>query len=296
MKFTINGNGRENKVIRGISFQRLNIVANLDAAADTSTDWSKINLKMVLKRGGKSFQICDDNLQRLGLFLNFDNSHHVTALSPWITSQVTTAPAVACVMSLDFGVVINITNADSLSVEIRHQNAWQGVTATTAGSSVTYEFRPTVGNGPYIPLVKFEPVKAASSTYEADLGSNISRIAINSPELFVANYNPATRLVNNARLESDKLNLDEDILTLGTRRAEFFESTTNAEAREGNFYYIPDVPLDNVKLKLNLRSAGITSENLWISYLVQEFDAETWRRAAERAQRHGIANSAKIPM
>ena len=295
LKFTITGNSKDIRTIENGTFQRISI-GMFVGASNSTPDFSKIKVKCMLTRSGKTIVICNDDALKLVTLTQHFNAANDVALDP-ASNQTLVAGSGATGdyvynAVIDFGTPINVSGSDTCIIDISHETGTFG-SATASGCNITYTIRDTIGNAVAIPQITFKQCQTGQSNYSDSVGNNVTLIGFCSNSTTAYGVS-STRLCTNMRVDADKITLDEDASAMVARRLSSFETLSNANNRKQSFVIPFEVPVDRCNINFSLNSANITATNSWIGVIQLVHDEETVNRAMARHERHSKQNMSKF--
>ena len=292
MKFSVVANGRDTKIVKNTTVQRITVTPIVDVIPSTSLPLlNRVFLKITLNRNGKSYVIMNDDLQKIALSSCYFTALYGYAAQPSANFLATGASQWEIPLCVDFGCPINVTGTDELIIEVRQDAGWYGT--STAASYIQYVVRDTIGNSSVIPVWVYKQIQAGQNNWSEIIGDNCAFLGAFSSEV-TAPIIASTRIYENIRLESDKMNLDEDAFSLISRRLGMFELASTDALRYQSWVFLPEVPMDKTTLVLQLKGANVTANNVWIASRVDKMDSSTLQTALERHSKHQRRNSAKV--
>lgn len=288
-KFSVVGNTKDTKTIRNMSFKNIgmNIFFQSNPSGSTA-DITLLYLRGVLRRNNIEYTIFDDSVDKLISMMGYF-SGDFEGVRMFSTGTLTGGTEYAVELNLNLGQIINLSANDEFILEVRQNNGWSG--NTTGSPYITYNIRESIGNGEFIPIWKAQLIQANQSTWSISPGNGIKQIVLGSS----GNVNPhiiSSQIYTNARIESDKLDIDESVNDLIGRIYGDFEYAATGAFRYQNFGFGFSVPLNNCSILVNLRAGNVTGTNCWIGYMQALLTKETAEAWAIREEKHNRKNVA----
>lgn len=283
-------------------------------------DWSKVQVKVILSRGGKSYDIVNDNALPLILSSGyystvFDESKY-SGLTPYtrvLQAAGASAKAIGLVSGkILFGDVINLGGDDSLRVELNSQTSALNTSNTDVTvSEVRWALIEGVGNAFSIPCVKTKAITSGLSSSDESLAGQVTKIFfINNDQGGVLATN---QVVQSAQINSDKVNRTlnyEQLFTKRSQEIDYSGAATNGgpDGRGQSFNIfnrdtdlspmptseIGDVRLNQVNVHLNFQSSVVNASANWIVWYGYYVDTKTASKALERKTRHDKTNAGQF--
>lgn len=289
-----------NKSVDGLTIKAvMEHTTNNTAFSGEILDLTKLIAKVVLKRRGQSDQhIYGDIVKPWAMFSGYynggfaqiaDNSYSI------LRAEDTSVDALAFqTLSLKFGGVINLKGDDELYIEL---NSIAGMFAATVDTATSHiEFNPVEAIGYEIgtPIIETTSISANESRIQEDLGDDVKLVAfINFDKTGVLEANTP---ISSVSLSSDRLSLTDNYYELLAKRADQFESKSEADVRDQCFMLVnaSHSEVDEASLDLTLVSGNI---NTGKNYLVTQklyVTPETVVKAARLEQKHDQQMANKI--
>ena len=253
-------------------------------------DWSRVYINVVLNQGGKSTQICATTVKPLAQHLNFLNQSWLFCANgqggqPY---DQNTGTSIGDAM-LDFGSVINLRGDDSLVCEIRVQS--DAVSSAVNPSTAYVEADVIEGVGLQYITPKFETfaINGGESKFSHSLGANVTAVTLQNiasrPQISFE-----TSPWQNARLFSDRYNVNDDWGQLWSRRNQYFD---------GDFYRYQSFVLslettDDTQVQLDLFPSNNTTNENYLCYTSYETCEKLVVEASRRSKKHEAKAIRKI--
>lgn len=306
------------------NYQGIDIAAYLQqlnvnvAFAGQPMDWSKVQVKVTLSRGGREYDIVNDNALPLILASGYYNTvfdeAKYSGLSPFtrvLQAAGAAAKAIGVVSGkIMFGGMINLQPGEQLRVELNSQvTALNSANTDTTASQIRWALVEGVGNSFSIPYLKAKAITSGLSALDETLGSHVTKIfVINNDQNGILATN---RVVESAQIMSDKLTRSINYEQLFMKRAQEIDysgAATNGgpEGRGQSFnlfnrdydvlvenHKIDDVRLHNCAVHLNLNSGVVNASVNWLAWYGFYPDTATASKAVERADRLDKKNAAQ---
>ncbi len=178
-------------------------------------DGSEITVKVDLIRGGRTFNLCNDDLRTLSLATNFDNGAANSLLISRATDPipyvaVAHAAAVKAEVSLplyiNFAGVINLRSDDKLAIEMKVGSS--AVSTDIDKSSVSYfevDAIDAVGVESFTPYINTITVKSGEDRQTFSLGNNVQKVHfLNFDETTLLT---ADNVIDQVSINSDRYNV-----------------------------------------------------------------------------------------
>ena len=282
--------------VRGVNLTSYNVGVNGPGGGGTGDpnvvgiDWSRVYINVVLNQNGKSTQICATSVKPLAQHLNFLNStfdYSANAQAQGRYTELEPPTSIAQAL-LDFGSVINLRGDDSLVVELRVQSD-----AVSEQFSLTSYVEADVIDGVGLQYVtpKFETfaINGGESKFSHSLGENVSAVTL---------QNIATRPTTsfsftpwqNARLFSDRYNVNDDWGQLWSKRNSLFEVRTE---RYQSFVLSLETT-DDTQVQLDLFPLNNRTNENYLCYSSFDVCKTLVGEASRRAKKHEAKTIRKI--
>jgi hypothetical protein len=271
--------------------QRFAFILNLLGAGAASTvDLTLIDVKFVLKRGGRERVLAHENLQILAQ----ESMYHQGYQHAFQKSTIVLSAGAQELLPLtvDLGSPLNLMGDDLLAVQVTTKTGWYG-TFSSSNSSLEVEDREAIGVEKVIPYIRSRALQATISRDQFSIGDNVISVTLLNTESNRTNTD-ADKVFDSIILNSDKINWNDNRGRIIGRRTTQFEDADTAALRGENFRYIPNAQLDNVQITLGLNGANVAATKNFVVYRQFEIDQEVVLRAQALTQKHGRRNLDKI--
>ncbi len=297
-----------NRTISGIScIGRFTAAAVNTQLLANDFDGNEITVKVDLIRGGRTFNLCNDDLRTLSLATNFDNGAANSLLISRATDPipyvaVAHAAAVKAEVSLplyiNFAGVINLRSDDKLAIEMKVGSS--AVSTDIDKSSVSYfevDAIDAVGVESFTPYINTITVKSGEDRQTFSLGNNVQKVHfLNFDETTLLT---ADNVIDQVSINSDRFNVVHKNYDLVSTRATQFPTATEANYRAQSFELLDGEDFDNVKLDFTFKSANLAASKnklVYQSYYTDEriltlASATKTRHEARAAKKYGIRSA-----
>ena len=276
--------------VRGISLTSYNIAGEGTSGGDENVngiDWSRVYVNMVLHQSGKSTQICASTVKPLAQHLNYLNRTFEYCGNRQNVDQYDPNTFVAD-STIDFGSVINLRGDDSLVVEIRVQSDACNSSWTDA-SYVEADALEGVGLQYTTPTFHTFAINGGESKFSHSLGDNCTAVTLQN-----ISSSPTQDQANspwqNARLFSDRFNVNDDWGQLWTKRNSLFASN---QARYQSFVLSLETT-DATQVQLDLYPTNNSTNENYLCYSAFEVTKSVVAQATKRAKKHEVQAISKI--
>lgn len=289
------------QTISGISFQ-CNLVAAAVNTLPTITQFSAsaVTVSAILKRGGRSYNICNDVLATLAMESSFFNASFQYANPAIFGNGITVVTQTAGLageimvpMVIDFGGVLNLKNDDKLIVEVSSQSSAVGVSMSVVNSYIAFDVIEAIGVEEFVPIINVNSIAPGESNNTYSLGNNVQKITFINTGIPVTTTTTALSPILDVQIASDKYSLNDDFKTHLAKRINMFGDglIPAVVARGYSFnYYNNDIPLQNTVLKVIFQSANVVAGNNFIVSRSLISSPELAQRAAEMHAKHEAIN------
>lgn len=253
-------------------------------------DWSRVYINIVLNQGGKSTQICATTVKPLAQHLNFLNKGFDFCANYQTAQQYDSSTGTDIGdATLDFGSVINLRGDDSLVCEIRVQS--DAISSNYSAQTAYVEADVIEGVGLQYITPKFETfaINGGESKFSHSLGENVTAVSLqNISSSPTADYNSSPW--QNARLFSDRYNVNDDWGQLWSRRNQYFD---------GDFYRNQSFILslettDDTQVQLDLFPTNNLTNDNYLCYSSYETSQKIVVEASRRSKKHEAKAIRKI--
>lgn len=305
------------------TYDGVNVNCILEAAAVNTRigisdfDPQQINVKVMLKRNGRSYVMMQDNLLILG--------HHNTIIKggyEFMTGLDLIAPAAAVKhnlmrsVRLNFGGPIRVGASDILLVEFSLAKSGLFTANVNAGNSyLEFDVNSCVGYEVGIFRTISQVVQANTTKESFNLGNNVTDISF-------LNFNKngfENPVITNLNLSSDKLDLSLNYQQVLARHSMMFANIPNMRYGSalpihptdatGRVFrgsdYLPqsivihsgaiESELDEVKLDISFNSADVAASANFLVWNQYETSTEILQEAQARQDKHLKENISKLP-
>lgn len=253
-------------------------------------DWSRVYINIVLNQSGKSTQICATTVKPLAQHLNFlnrgyefsGNGQSSADYDTNIGSQIGEA-------NLDFGSVINLRGDDSLVCEIRVQSDAINSNYDYPTAYIEADVIEGVGLQYITPKFSTFAINGGESKFSHSLGENVTAVTLqNISSNPTQSYNDTPW--QNARLFSDRYNVNDDWGQLWSRRNQYFDGYFD---RHQSFVLSLETT-DDTQVQLDLfPSNNVTNEN-YLCFTSYDTSEKLVLDASRRSKKHEAKSIRKI--
>ena len=287
---TLRNNDTQSLKLRNKTVQRFAFVLNLignGTLANVLLEY--INVKAVLRRGGKEYVLFNENLQLLAqesmFFQGYDHALQKTAISISATQKMLP-------LMVDLGSPVNLKGMDELTMEVTSKTGWYA-DFDASQSSLEVEDREAIGIEAYIPFIKTFSISATHSRVKESLGDNVTSITLLNTEPARTNSD-ADCVFQGMIITSDKYSASDNRGRLLSRRASQFTNSSDAILRKESFRYIPNLELHDVEITLELNGGNVAATKNYIVYRSYVVTQEGLSRAQSLANKHANENQSKL--
>jgi hypothetical protein len=287
---TLRNNDTQSLKLWKKTIQRIAFVVNLVGAGTIATVLlDLINVKIVLKRGGREYVIAHENLQVLVqesmFWAGFE--HALQKVSLPLSGVLNVLPLI-----VDLGAPINLFNDDELTIEVTSKTGWNG-DYSSSESSIEIESREAIGVETAVPFIKTKSIQATSSRIQESLGDSVTSIMFMNTEAS-RGVADADKVFDSVIITSDKYNVSDNRGRLLSRRSTQFETSAAATLRKENFRYTPEVMLDNVTVTVETNGSNVVATKNYIVYRTLQATKDTIQRSIYTQNKHDQRNAAKL--
>lgn len=257
-------------------------------------DGNEITVKVDLIRGGRTFNLCNDDLRTLVLATNFDNGTANSLLisrasDPIPFVNVAHAAAVKAEVTLplliNFGAPINLRGEDRLAIEIKVGSS--AVSSDISKGSTSYfevDAIDCVGVEHFTPYLNSITVKSGEDRQTFNLGNNVQHVHfLNFDETTLLS---ADNVIDQVSINTDKFSVVRKNYDLVVNRAYQFPTATEANYRAQSFELLEGEDFDNVKLDFTFKSSNLAASKNKIVYKSFYTDARLLELAGVTKQMH----------
>jgi len=285
--------------IRGVDLVSYNTYGTSTGTGDSNVegiDWNRVYVNITLNQDGRSTTICATTVKPLAQHLNYMSSgwdycsNGQTAYT--ISGSGGSAGDILIANArLDFGSVINLRGDDSLVVEVRVQNDCINTNYTTA-SYVEVDVMEGVGLQYTTPQFHTFAINGGESKFSHSIGDNCTAISLQNIDSSPTNMYSVSPW-QNARVFSDRYNVNDDWGQLWSKRTAFFQTDAEATERHQSFVLSTETT-DNTQVQLDLFPANNTTNENYLCYSTFFTNKKLVSKASSRAEKHAKKSVEKV--
>jgi hypothetical protein len=285
--------------IRGIDLVSYNTYGSSSGGGDGNVDgidWNRVYVNITLNQDGRSTTICATTVKPLAQHLNYMSSgwdycsNQQTSIlysgSGGEAGDVQIANA-----RVDFGCVLNLRGDDSLVVEVRVQSDCINGNWTT-DSYIEVDSIEGVGLQYTTPQFHTFAINGGESKFSHSIGDNCTAVSLQN-----ISTNPTGDYSNspwqNARVFSDRYNINDDWGQLWSKRTTMFQTDAVATERHQSFCLSTETT-DNTQVQLDLFPSNNNTNENYLCYSTFFTNKKLVAKASKRAEKHAKKSVEKV--
>ena len=279
--------------VRGITLNSYNFQGTSTGGGDPNIytiDWSKVYINITLRQNGVSKTICATAVKPLAQHLNYFNGTWDSCANAQNAATLSLDQNGNRIQGcpLDFGCVINLRGDDSLVVEVRLQS--DCISNNVSGTSyVEADVIEGVGLQYSTPRFSTFAINGGESKFSHSIGDNACLVSLQniaSQPSETADQSPW----QNARLFSDRYNVNDDIGQLATKRVSMFPT----EVYRNQSFVLSAETTDSTQVQLDLFPTNNRTNENYLCYTTYDTDAKLVATAERRAKKHAKKSIEKV--
>jgi hypothetical protein len=273
-------------------------------------DWSKIQVKLILTRNRRDFEIFNDVALPLILASCYFSGTYdeckgggTPTLRRILVAGAAAKEQLIIAAKINFPGVINLITGDQLRFEINSQTTAVNVANVDVSvSKLQWELIEGVGNVLSIPKIKVKTITAGQSSTDETFGDGVTRICfINNDKFTILT---ADQVITLATVSSDKKSSSDTYEEMLISRAEKLPQSSMADNRHQSFVLYDkdkeiafqgmdsdDVRLHKVNVRLTMNPTNVNAGVNWIVVLGYVADTLTAQKGVQRLAKHQETNS-----
>lgn len=187
-------------------------------------DPRQVNIKVILRRGGRNYTIVQDNMLLLGAFSTLlkGTDEFFFGFNKQVPATNTKCQNLRYFF-LDFGVSLNLKGDDELYTEVTVSKSAFGPAVDETLSYIEYSANHAISYEVGIPFIFSNVVQAQATKENYNLGDNVLSLAF----LNFDQTNWEKPIVNNLQLSSDRLDLSLNFHEMMIRHLLHYDNTPN---------------------------------------------------------------------
>lgn len=260
-------------------------------------DLRKVTLKATLTRNSSDIVIFHENLfllLRESMFFHCSEFMYDYTFAMNMATNWYLIPGM-----IDLGAPINLKGEDTLKLEATSLSGWEGPNSSSAECSIEFEWREDVGVEHATPLIRSQAIQATTDKTTLSLGDNITSVALINLNVgtFPSAYSltDANAVWNSFILNSDKINYNDNLDRMISRRISQFEFSIAAYYRVHSFMYkMPEKEIDQVQLVVGTNGANVVATQNYVVWRTFHLDSYTMQRGSAMVDKHEMRDHKKF--
>jgi len=301
MSKTIKGLGNDSVRVKGRTVT--GVLAAITLQHDTANtaitnsmfDATKTTLKVTLIRGGKSKDVCSDNLKVLAADSAFQDAGWDCIFG---TSNVQLqAPAVGVkaraliTYQVDFHSPINVRENDQLVINMTVNNGTYSAVLDLSGSQIEFSEIQGEGSEYGFPIIESYALNTGDSQHTVETRDNVKQVTLIN--LDKTDNLEASAVVSQKALVTDEINITRQYLEMLTERTEEFPSIPLANTRNQSFILAKGEDYDKCSVELQLNSSNVNGGQNYIIVRRLEVTADSIIHGETRSALKGMERAMK---